>query len=1086
MPLVERIGLVRIVSMLRSSIEAFVKNPVFANLLAAGILVGGVVAALNLPRETFPETAVDYVLITVPYPGASPEDVERGVCIKIEQAIEGIAALGEVASLAEDDSCKVAAAFNPSVTPSTEVLRQVQDRVSAITTFPKETERPIVNEMVIRNRVINLGVYGNAPERTIKQTAEDIRQALLRYASISQVSISGVRDYEISVRVTEEALKRYGLTLQQVMDAVATSSLDLPAGTVRTRNEEITVRTLGQRYTAQAFEDLAVIARPDGTTLRLGQIAEVRDSFEEVPVFGQINGMPGAMVTVFKTGREDMSEIARHVREFVALRGPQLPKGISLTLWGDESRDVDARIAMLVKNGLMGIVLVVLCLLVFLDASFSFSVALGIPIAFAGAIAVIAFGHASLNMISLLALLMGTGIIVDDAIVIAESVHAQMRRGIPPVQAAIEGTVVVGLPVLTSSATTIVAFLPLMFVEGVMGKLIYALPVVVIATIVASAIEAFVILPAHLAEWAGKSTRKDSNSWRIRIRRRLDTGIDSLIAGTYRHWFRKALTGRLVLLGGTVACVLITAGLVLGGRTAFVLFPKMDANSVRARVRFPEGTPAAVSSAAVARIEKAAQALNNDPALETAEDGDLVQNVYSVVGEWPDYIPERGSALCEVSLELMPAERRRVDMSMVEEQWLRGIGTIPDAVSVSITRQQLGPTEKPMEIRLLGDDLEDLRRAADEVVAKFYSYQGVFDVTDDLRPGKRELRVSLKPSAATLGITVAGLASQLRQGLYGGEAVRLQRGLDEIKVMVSYTDADRRSLSAIENMRIRTQTGAAIPFHEVATTELVRGYDVITRQDGLRRVRIYADLDERFANAEQIINDMVVGFLPGLRERYPSVTTLIDGQRKRIEESMSSLVRASVIAAVVMFGLLGTVLRSYFQPMIIMAAIPLGMVGAVVGHTIMGYDITLMSIFGMVALAGIVVNDSLVLVDFVNQRLKEGSRLFDAVAAAGEARFRAVVLTSMTTALGLLPLLAERSSQAQALKPLAVSIAFGLIFATVLTLFVVPALILLLDDLKRVAYWLRYGGVFPAPDTIGVSSPLQDRTASAAPTGQSE
>ncbi|MCH9000943.1 MAG: efflux RND transporter permease subunit, partial [Planctomycetes bacterium] len=496
--------------------------------------------------------------------------------------------------------------------------------------------------------------------------------------------------------------------------------------------------------------------------------------------------------------------------------------------------------------------------------------------------------------------------------------------------------------------------------------------------------------------------------------------------------------------------------------------------------------PADVSAAAVTRIEQAAKALNHDPALETAEDGDLVRNIYSVVGEWPDYLPERGSSLCEVSLELMPAERRRVDMSIVEEHWRRGIGEIPGAVSVSITRRQLGPTEKPMEIRLLGSNLEELREAADEVVAQFYKYEGVFDVTDDLLPGKRELRVSLKPSAAALGITVADLAAQLRQALYGGVAVRLQRGPDEIKVMVSYADADRLSLSAIENMRIRTRTGAEIPFHEVAETELVRGYSVIIRQSGLRRVRIHADLDERFANAERIISDMDANFLPGLRERFPSVTTLIDGQRKRIEESMSSLVRGSIIAAVVMYWLLGTVLRSYVQPLIIMVAIPIGMVGSVVGHAFMGYDITLMSIFGMVALAGIVVNDSLVLVDYVNQRLKEGSRLLDAVAAAGEARFRAVVLTSMTTTLGLLPLLAERSSQAQALKPLAVSIAFGLIFATVLTLFVVPAMILLMDDLRRVAYWLRHGGPFPAPDTIGAPSTLPDRTASAAPTGQSE
>lgn len=1067
-------------------IGIFVRNPVFANLLAAALLVGGVMAVFRLPRETLPETGIDFVTVTVPYPGATAEDVEQSICVKIEQAIEGIPGQRELASFSSEDGGKVVLEYIPSVISTSEVLRQVQDRVNSITTFPKESERPIIEDVIIRHPVINVGIFGDAPERTIKENAEHIRRQLLFLPEVSQVSLSGIREYEISISVTEETLKRYRLTLQQVMDAVASGSLDLPAGTVRTRHEEITVRTIGQRYSAQAFEDLVVIARPDGTTLRLGQIAEVRDSFEEIPVYGRINGKSGALITVFKTGREDISEIARAVREFVKVRGPQLPEGISLTVWGDESRDVDARIAMLVKNGLMGIVLVVVCLLLFLESSFSFAVALGIPVSFAGAMAVIALGDNTLNMISLLGLLMGTGIIVDDAIVIAESVYAQMRRGLSPTAAAIEGTRVVALPVLTSSATTIVAFVPLMFVEGVMGKLIHVLPVVVIATIAASAVEAFVILPAHLAEWASSATAKRSDSWRNRIRRGLDSRLESLISGTYRRWFRRALSGRLVLLGGTIACVLITAGLVIGGRTAFVLFPKMDANSLRARVRFPEGVPVDVSAAAVARIEQAANALNHDPALETAKAGDLVQNIYSVVGEWPDYLTERGSSLSEVSLELMPAELRRVDMSVVEEHWRRGIGEIPGAVSVSITRRQLGPTDKPMEIRLLGLDLDELRSAADEVVAQFYTYEGVFDVTDDLRPGKRELRVSLKPTAAALGITVADLSAQLRQGLYGGEAVRLQRGLDEVKVMVSYADADRLSLSAIENMRIRTSNGAEIPFHEVAKTELVRGYSVITRQSGMRRVRIHADLDERFANAERIISDMEANFLPGLRQRFPSVTTLIDGQRKRIEESMSSLLNASVIAAVVMYGLLGTVLRSYFQPMIIMAAIPLGMVGAVVGHTLMGYDITLMSIFGMVALAGIVVNDSLVLVDFVNKRLAEGSRLFEAVAAAGEARFRAVILTSMTTSLGLLPLLAERSTQAQALKPLAVSIAFGLIFATVLTLFIVPALILLLDDMRRFVHWLRYGGTFPAPDTIGAPSSPQDGTACAASTESGE
>ena len=1052
--------------MSRGLILTCVRNPVFANLAAAGILVGGVVAALRLPRESFPETALGYVLITVPYPGANPEDVEESVCVKIEQAIEGIPGLGEVISFSKHDSGEVYAQFDPSITPTTEVLRQIQDRVNTITTFPAETERPIVTETLVRNQVVNIGVHGDAPERTIKRVAEDIRRQLLVNPAISQVGLSGVRDYEVSIRLTEETLKRYGLTLQQVIDTIKRSSLDMPAGTVRTKGEEINVRTIGQKYTAPDFEDLVVIARPDGTSVTLEQIAVVRDTFEETPVFGRINGETGAMITVSKTGREDISEIAAFVRHFVESARPNMPEGITLSLWGDASRDVDARLEMLVKNGIMGMVLVLICLLLFMDLSSSMAVAVGIPVSFAGAIAAVAVTHNSLNMISLLGLLMAVGIIVDDAIVIAESVRSRSRAGFAPELAAVEGARLVAAPVLTSSATTIVAFIPLMCVEGVMGKLIYVLPVVVIAAVVASAFEAFVILPAHLCEWVSGAKRSTRPSWRGRWRGRLDGWIDGVITRAYRPGLRRALNARIVVLGGSVAVVLICAGLVVGGRAPFVLWPKIDTNQLRVRVQFPEGTPVAVSKAAVARIEQAARALNDDPELKPATAGDLVQRIYAVVGEWPGFLAKRSSSRCEVSLELMPAELRRLDVAKVIEHWQRGIGTIPDALAVTITREQLGPTDKPLEIRLLGQDLADLQQATDEVAAKLREYAGVFNITTEPMAGKRELRVSLKPAAATLGLQVADLAAQLRQGLFGGEAVRLQRGANEVKVVVSYVDRDRRSLSAIENLRIRTRAGAAIPFHEVADTEMVRGYSMIPRMDGQRRARVQADVDERYANAEQIVQSLTAGFLPELEARYPGMVYKIDGQRRRISESLSSLMRASAVAAVVMFALLGTVLRSYAQPVIIMIAIPLGMVGAILGHALMRSDLTLMSVFGMVALAGIVVNDSLVLVDRINRNLAEGLNVHDAVARAGEARFRAVILTSVTTVAGLLPLLLERSSQALSLIPMAISIAFGLIFATVLTLFIVPALFLLVNDVKRFAHWLRHGGPYPVPELV--------------------
>ncbi|MBU0718518.1 MAG: efflux RND transporter permease subunit, partial [Planctomycetes bacterium] len=913
-------------------ILTFVRNPVFANLAALGILVGGIAAVFDLPRETFPDTSVDYVLVTVPYPGANPEDVERGVCIKIEQAVEGLPGVREVVAFAKDDRGEVYIAFDPATVSTGELLRRVQDRVSAITSFPEETDKPVIAEVIFREPVINIGVHGSAPERTIKHVAEEIRRHLLANWTISQVQLSGVRDYEVSIRLKEETLKRYSLTLQQVIDAISQSSLDLPAGTVRAHHEEVNVRTVGQRYTAADFEGLTIIAHPDGTSVCLGQLAEVRDSFAETPIRGRINGEPGATVTVFKTGREDISRIADVVHRFVASARPDLPEGINLAIWGDSSRDVDSRLEMLVRNGAGGMGLVIVCVLLFMDLSTTLAVAVGIPVAFAGAVVAIRLTGNSINMISLLGLLMVTGIIVDDAIVIAESVRSRARRGLDPELAVVEGTELVASPVLMSSLTTIVAFVPLMYVSGVMGKLIYILPVVVISAIIASGVEAFFILPAHLREWTSGIVEASSGSWRAGFRRRLDDGIDRVIERVYQPALRWALNSRAVVAGAAFAVALVAAGLVWSGRTPFVLFPKIDSNVVIAAVRFPDGTPAKVSEAAIEHLERTAQGLNNDPALKPWAEGRLVQNVYSVVGEWTHLRYQHGSAFGEVTLELMPAEQRRVDMTKVIEHWRQSIGTIPDALTVDIVRQQLGPTEKPIEIRLLGDDLEELERAADDVAAKLAEYAGVSGIAKDLFPGKRELRVSLRPGSENLGITVADLATQLRQGLYGGEAVRLQRGPDEVKVMVSYDDQDRRSLGAIEELSIRTRDGAAVPFHDVAETQMVRGYSVITRQDHQRRVRVLADVDEHYANAERIVRDLGAGFLPELQSKYPDISYVFDGERKRINESMSSLLRASAVAGVVMLALLGAVLKSYAQPLIIMAAIPLGMVGAIFGH----------------------------------------------------------------------------------------------------------------------------------------------------------
>ncbi len=1053
--------------MSRGILTAIVRNPVAANLLAVSILVAGGVIGLRMPREAFPDTSVDYVLITVPYPGASPLDVEAGICTKVEQAIGGIAGLREIVSFATDDVGQVFAEFDASLVTADEVIRDVRDRVSAITSFPSLAEQPVISEMMIRSPVINVGVGGDAPEETIRSVAEEVRRRLLRRPEISQVTLSGARDREISIRVSREALERYGLTLGGLTAAISAGSLDLPAGALRSGPEEISVRTIGQHYTVEDYQDLVVIARPDGTMIRLGQIADVRDAFEETPVYGRINGKPGIMLAVSRTAGEDISRIAAIVREFVTAAQAELPDGLELSTWGDASVDVDARIDMLIESGAWGLLLVLLCLMLFLDWRTSLCVALGIPVAYAGALVMLGLTGATLNMITLMGLLMATGIIVDDAIVVAERVRAEARTGKTPELAAVDGTRSVALPVLMSSATTVMAFLPLMAVDGVMGKLIFVLPIAVIAAIGASALEAFVILPAHLVELTrDESSGGGRDSAPRRLRRRVDAWLDDVITRGYGPVLRRCLPWRWVVVGGSVALIFICAGAVLGGRTAFVMFPDTDGNVVRAQIRFPEGTPIAVTEAAVEQMEAAALALNDDLRPDAPNAQRPVQHLYSVVGEWGGYTSRRGSFLGETTLELTPAEERGIDVGAIIEQWRKRIGVIPQASALSIRRQAPGPGERPIEIRLLGEDLDRLKDAAAEVRAKLATYEGVFDVDDSLPAGKRELRVRLKEAAGPLGLTVADLASQLRRGLLGSEVLRLQRGDDELRVVVAAVERDRGTLGAVENLSVRTPAGALVPFVEVADTEMTQGYSTIARQAGLRRVTVRADADVRYTNVEQVIRDMEENFLPGLDARHPGVTYVLDGERKRLSESFASLLRASAIAAVAGFALMGTVLRSYVRPLIIMTAIPLGFVGAVAGHWLLGYDLSLMSVFGMVALAGIVVNDSLVLIDEINRNLGCRGGVAEAVVNAATARFRAIMLTSVTTVAGMLPLLAERSAQAQSLIPMAVSIAFGLAFATVLTLLVVPALYLALNDLKRAARWLWRGGAFPTADAV--------------------
>ena len=1052
---------------LRELIAGGVRNPVLVNLLMVCMLAGGLAASRRMVRETFPEFSLDHVGIEVAYPGASTVDVERTICTPIEKALRGMRGVREVSSSANENFGAVWVALVEGAMSMESAINEVKTRVDQITTLPPEAHKPVITEKVLRAPVINIAIYGDVSERTLKRIAQEVELDLTAHPDISQVSLSGVRDDEILIEVSRPALSAHHLSVTDVMAVIAKSSLDLPAGVIRTAEEELTLRVTGQRFRAMDYEDLIVQEHEDAV-VRLGDIATVREGFEEVIATGSFNGKRAVVVAVFKTPDQDTTRIAAIVRAYVAAHQGKLPEKLKMSVWSDGSHDVDQRISMLVCNGVLGVLLVLVVLTLFLEFRLALWVTVGIPVSFAGALIVMYAAGQSINMISLFALIMVSGIIVDDAIVIAESIHTRRRAGLAPEQACIQGASRVALPVLGASLTTIAAFVPLLYVSGVMGRFIYVLPVVVIGAVVASAVEAFGILPSHLCRHVPPGITPHERP-PTRWRRAIDKAVARVITAWYRPVCRLATRCRVVTISAALMVLLVVIGMVAGGRVPIILLPIEDANVLRARVRFPEGTPASTTRRAVAQLEQAAWRLNDDDELRPATDGKLVRQIYATTGEFADFLPRRGSNLCEVKIELMPAKDRLIRFERIISRWRAHVGEIYDAVEYSIRPQELGPVDRPIEVRLMAMDLDDLDEAADRVKTKLETFAGVTEVQVDLVPGKRELQVSLKPMARTLGLTLDDVARQLRYGYFGGEALRVYRGRDQVTVRVRYADNERESIAALEALRIKTHTGREIPFREVADVVRQRGYRNIMHQNGKRRVRIFAGLDHHVANAEQIVASLETEFLPDLVADYDDMIFAFGGDRKHIAESVQSLTVGFLLAMLAIYTILAAMLRSYVQPIVILVVVPFGLIGAVVGHALIGLDLTMMSLFGMVALSGVVVNDALVLIDAINRRLGEGESVNQAVAASGEERFKAVVLTSITTVAGLMPLLLERSGQAQSVMPMAVALSFGILAATVLTLIVVPTTFLLVNDLRRGVRWLRLGGSYPDAEVVEVA-----------------
>ena len=1040
-------------------INWFSRNHVAANFLMLFILMMGFFTWGSLKKEIFPETGVDAVLITVPYPNAAPEEVATGVCLPIEEAVAEIDGVKRVTSTASESvgivSVEVDTGFN-----TRDVMDDVKTRVDAITNFAENAEKPVVEELILKNQVLSVGVVADTDERTLREFAERVRDELIAQEDITQVTLIGIREYEISIEVSENTLRQYGITIDQIAQAVRASSIDLPAGSVRTDAGEILLRTARKRYTAEEFRDITVITKPDGSRVLLGEIAEIIDGFEDFNVAMGLDGQPCILVNVFRVGDENTRAVADASKLVVSKVRSFLPEGVDLKIWYDTSLYLDGRMNLLARNGFFGLLLVFFVLALFLRPSLAFLVSIGIPMSFAGAIMMMPYTGISINMISLFAFILVLGIVVDDAIVVGENVFRRMRQGEDPRIAAPKGTHEVGVIVIFGVLTTAVAFTPMLGLTGVSGKIWPNIPLIVIPTLLFSLVQSKLILPAHLAMLAKDDpTRKVSGL--TKLRRFFSRGLETLVDKYYRPLLRVTLHYRYVLLCFFLALFGVCGAFVTEGWIKFHFFPEVEAEIVSAKLSMARGVPFETTKAAVKKLEAAANELG--ARYSDAEGDPIVRHLLSSVGTQPfrvgfDALGPSASAdhLGEVTVELSPAKLRDLRATDFISEWRTLVGDVPGSVEL-IFRTESASGGNAIDLEVVGRDNEQLEIVTEKVIAKLDTFDGVTDIASDNRAGKRQLKLeSLLPRAEALNLRLLEVARQVRQGFFGEEVQRLQRGRHEVKVMVRYPQEERRSLENLDEMKIRTREGIEVPFSEIAVATYDRGYSSIKRAEGKRAIKVSADIDPKNPNASAatVVKDLQTGLLPQLELDYPGVKFAFQGEQKDQRQSVEEIGRGFIVALIVMYVLMAIPLSSYIQPIIVMSVIPFGLVGAVAGHIIMGANLSIMSLCGIVALAGVVVNDSLVLVDYVNRERAAGKTVAEAAWEAGAARFRPILLTSLTTFAGLTPMLLETDLQAKFLIPMAISLSFGILFATGITLLLVPCVYIILEDVKWFALWV--------------------------------
>lgn len=1050
---------------MRTPIAWFVKNPVASNLLMWIFLVGGVVAYFSLNQEEFPDIEVGLLQISVPYLGATPEESETGVCLRLEEALDGTENIDRLTTTAREGGCDATVQLANGADLNS-LLNDVKGKIDAITTFPAETEKPIIRAISPTDGVMTIALSSQTDDSNLKVIAEEVRDDLLDLPEISTVNLEFIRPLEISIEVSEFTLRQYGLTLAQISQAISRASLDLPGGTIRTRSGEIMLRTKGQVYQGAEYADVVVASYPDGTQLRLGDIATVRDGFEEGYLDARLDGVNSAILDVVRIGNEDIVTSANQVKEFMNSSELNLPEGMTLEIVTDASVSTQARIATVATNAYTGLLLVLGILALFLRFKIAVWVAAGIPIAICGALIAFPPYDLTISSLTIMGFILVLGIVVDDAIVVGERIHAFERKGLSKEDAAIEGTVEVSVPVIFGVLTTIAAFLPLLLDGTQFAAFSQLIGGTVVFCLIASLIESQLILPGHIAHRKTEGYFLDGTRivkiWQG-FQGKIAEGLEHFAEHGYRRFLKVVLRYRYAAWAAATGVVLIVGALLFSGRVIFQFMPSIEGDNVWSTVNMPAGVPAAVTEEAVNIIEEKALELVAELDEELAllkESGmapdsavSAVDSVLTIIGSTaPKGGPGGGgrnagaSNIAEVMLYLTPFyERGQISAAEIRDRWREKVGTIPDALELTFVSDAFSAGDA-INFRLEGRNEENLKIASTQLREELMLYPGVFDVSDSFRAGKQEVQIQILDRGKTLGLTLNDVATQVRQAFYGAEAQRIQRGSDDIRVMVRYPEPERQSLGNLEELLIRTPTGAEVPFLSVADYSLGNSYSSINRQNGRRIITVKGDVDRTVVAPDEIRREIFAKY----RQQWSSeldVNLAVGGEGERQSESLEGLLTTYPIAMLIMFALLAVPLKSYLQPLVIMSVIPFGAIGAIFGHFLMGVPLVFFSILGIIALSGVVVNASLVLVITINRLREEGMGILEAVSNAGMVRFRPIILTSITTFIGLVPLMATANPATFFILPMAISLAFGVLFATVITLFLVPSLYLILHDL---------------------------------------